>query len=538
MVKDIKKHKNGLSYDLNGFKYIHINGSPRERGKAYGFFSGEDFKIVQDVMKFNCYESFGKTWEFFIDATVTNLKDKIKKDFKEFYEEMEGITEGINESGFTKTTLDEVITWNNSFTILDSWYGSQSGSNNKEGGGQPDRCSAFIACGDYTTDGKIVCGHNSFTNFIDGQFMNYVVDIKPEKGHRILMQSQPAWIWSGTDFFVTEKGIIGTETTIGGFKEYENNYPISCRIRQAMQYGNTLDDYIEILLKGNSGDYANTWYLGDINTNEIMMFELGLKYHNIQRKKNGYFIGFNGTYDPQIRNMECNNQGFFDVRRHQGARRVRLTDLMEENKGKIDLELAKELIADHYDVYLKKENPCSRTVCSHYELDGREYMSQSDRPLPFQPRGAMDGFVVDTNMTKKMKFCGRWGSSCGIEFDAEKFFDEHRQWIDQKPYVKTRPSQPWTDFEITDNDKEIRSSTNDSKTSTSDSDSSSSTSTSDSDISSSTSTSDSDISSSTTTSKKSKKDKKSRKKKGNKKSKTVKNKNKKILLEEDFIEEE
>ena len=218
-----------------------------------------------------------------------------------------------------------------------------------------------------------------------------------------------------------------------------------------MQYGATLDDYVEILLKGNSGDYANTWYLADINTNEIMMFELGLKYHNIERTKNGYFIGFNGTFDPKIRNMECTNQGFFDVRRHQGARRVRLNDLMEGNKGKINLEMAKKLIADHYDVYLKKgNNPCSRTVCSHYELDGREYMSQADRPLPYQPRGAMDGFVVDSTMAKNMSMCGRWGSSCGIPFDAEKFFDEHRQWITQKPYVDSRPTQPWTDFKVMD----------------------------------------------------------------------------------------
>lgn len=448
---DIKKHKNGLSYDLNGFKFISIKGSPRERGRALGYFSGKDFKKVQEVLIFNCYENYGKKWEFFIESCKTVFNDKIKNNFPEFYEEMEGITEGINDAGFTKTTLDEVIAWNNYFTIVDSWHNSQGGIGSKEGGGQPDRCSAFIACGDYTKDGKIVCAHNSFTDYIEGQFMNYVIDIQPEKGNRIFMQGQPGWIWSGTDFWITDKGIIGTETTIGGFKEYENNFPISCRIRQAMQYGNKLDDYVEILLKGNSGDYANTWYLGDINTNEIMMFELGLKYHNIERKTNGYFIGFNGTFDPQIRNMECTNQGFFDVRRHQGARRVRLTDLMEGNKGKIDLEMAKKLIADHYDVYLKKgDNPCSRTVCSHYDLDGREYMSQSDRPLPYQPRGAMDGFVVDSEMAKNMSICGRWGSSCGIPFVAEKFFDEHRQWINQKPYIDSRPTQPWTDFKVMD----------------------------------------------------------------------------------------
>ena len=153
------------------------------------------------------------------------------------------------------------------------------------------------------------------------------------------MMGFPGWIWSGTDFFVTSKGIIGTETTIGGFIKYENNIPISCRIRHAMQYGDTLDDYVKILLDGNSGDYANSWLFGDTNTNEIMRLELGLRFHNVERTKNGYYIGFNAAYDPRIRNLECVNTGFDDIRRHQGARRVRLADLMDTWKGKINIEI-------------------------------------------------------------------------------------------------------------------------------------------------------------------------------------------------------
>ena len=449
--------KNGISYDLNGFKYISIKGSPKERGYAYGYFSSEDFKKVQEMMKFMCFNDYGRTWDFFIEAGVKVLKNVIKENFLEIYQEMEGITEGIIAGG-TETTLDEVIAWNNYFTLLESWYSTYDNeggtgrvkSSRKEGGGQSDRCSAFIAVGSYTKNGEIVVAHNSFSNFIDGQYFKYIVDIQPEKGHRILMQSLPGWIWSGTDFFITGKGIIGTETTIGGFLPYEQKFPISCRIRKAMQYGNTLDEYVDILVEGNSGDYANSWLFGDTNTNEILRIELGLKYYSVERTKDGYFVGFNGTYDPQIRNLECSNQGFDDVRRHQGARKVRLTDLMEENKGKLDVELSKIIIADHYDVYLKKENPCSRTVCSHYELDAREYMSQADRPKPYQPRGVLDGFIVDTALAKKMSFIGKYGSSCDIPFNANDFFNKHRQWIHLKPYVFDRPFQPWTEFKIYD----------------------------------------------------------------------------------------
>ena len=260
------------------------------------------------------------------------------------------------------------------------------------------------------------------------------------------MQTSPCWIWSGTDFFVNSKGIIGTETTMGGFIAYENNIPVGYRIRQAMQYGNTIDECVNYLLEGNSGDYANTWYFGDTNTNEIMKFELGLKYHNIERTTNGYYIGFNAPYDPRIRNIECVNSGFDDIRRHQGARRVRLDDLIQEYKGKINIDVAKLIISDHYDVYLKKENPSSRTVCSHYELDAREFMSDPSRPKPYAPRGAVDGIVCDSEMANKMGFIARFGSSCGMPFNASEFCNENRQWKYLEPYLKDRPSEPWTIF--------------------------------------------------------------------------------------------
>lgn len=442
------KIKNGISYDKNGWKYISIKGNPKERGYAYGYLCASDFKEIQKMLKFLMVEAYGQEWEYFIQQISQDFKEMTEQEFKEFYEEMQGITEGCCANG-CKTTIDEIIAWN-FYCSIPYWYSLKSESHSgKEGGGAPDKCSAFMAVGDWTEDGKIVCAHNSFCDYIDGQYNNIVLDLNPDKGHRFIMQTSPCWIWSGTDFFITAKGIIGTETTIGGFIPYEKRFPIGYRIRQAMQYGNTLDEYCEILLHENSGDYANSWLFGDTNTNEILRIELGLKYHNIERTKNGFFIGFNAPYDERIRNLEVKNSGFYDIRRHQGARLVRLGDLMDEHKGKLNLDIAKQIISDHYDVYLKKEdNPCARTVCSHYDLDAREYMSDPSRPKPFAPHGAVDGIVCDTNMAKKMSFMGRFGNSCGQAFDKEVFCKNHRQYYKFCPYLKNRPSEPWTEFSI------------------------------------------------------------------------------------------
>ena len=455
-MTEIKKIKNGIRYDLNGWIYVSIKGAPRERGYAYGKLIANDMKEVRRILDFTIYTDFGVKWDFFIKAAGKYFTPKIKEKFPEFYEEMVGFAEGANMS------INEVVAWNNYFTLTEGWWANMpeeesievkgTASSNvgaSREGGAAERCSAFIAVGDWSSDGKIVCAHNNFSNFIDGQLAKYVVDLNPSKGNRILMMGFPGWIWSGTDFFVTSAGILGTETTIGGFIAYQDNIPISCRIRNAMQYGKKLDDYEKMLLDGNSGDYANSWLFGDTNTNEIMRIELGLRFHNTERTKNGYFIGFNAPYDARIRNLECVNTGMDDIRRHQGARKVRLADLMDEHKGKLNIEIAQKIISDHYDVYLNKENPCSRTCCAHYELDAREYMSDPSRPKPFQPRGALDGNVVDSTMAKNMSFSLRWGNSCGIPFDANKFCSENRVWDYLLPYLHDRPQQEWTTFRIT-----------------------------------------------------------------------------------------
>ena len=52
-------------------------------------------------------------------------------------------------------------------------------------------------------------------------------------------------------------------------------------------------------------------------------------------------------------------------------------------------------------------------------------------------------------MAKNMSFSLRWGNSCGIPFDAQKFCSENRVWDYLLPYLHDRPQQPWTTFGIT-----------------------------------------------------------------------------------------
>ncbi len=431
----------GWRFDKHGWVYVHIEGKPYERGVQYGYLVADELKEILRVTEFAAYWNTGKHWKFFKDAAVRMYAKRIPPGIMA---EIKGIAEGARKRG-VKISWQDVLTWNLYYELTEYWWPHAKGSG---AGTHRGRCSAFIATGKATVDGGIVMAHNSWCDYTLAQFFNEILDIVPEKGHRMFMQSAPGYIFSMTDFFVTDAGIVGTETTIGGFKEYDpKGLPEFVRVRMAMQYADSLDEFVRIMLKGNNGGYANSWLLGNIHTGEIMRLELGLKYWSVSRKKSGYFIGFNAPWDPRIRNLECTNTGFADIRRHQGARQVRLTQLMRKYYGRIDAEIAKKILADHYDVYLKKINPCSRTVDGHYELDPRQFMSQIGRPIPFEPAGTVDGKVLTSAMARKMSFWARWGSSSGMAFNAERFLREHIQWEFLRGYLKDRPSQPWVLFQ-------------------------------------------------------------------------------------------
>jgi hypothetical protein len=292
-----------------------------------------------------------------------------------------------------------------------------------------------------TTDGGIVLGHNTMSSFYYPD-CNVILDILPEKGHRILMQSVAGLIHSETDFFITSAGLVGSETTIGGFFPFdEKGVPEFSRMRHATQYASGIDEWCEIMKTGNNGGYANAWLIGDINTNEIARLELGLKYVGFEKKKDGFFTGSNVAEDLRILRFETKSSEL-DIKVSSVARRVRWKQLMKENAGKINLELGEKFEGDHYDTYLNTNTPDMRTLCSHPNLDPDPYGVD----IPYSPWGTLDGKVVDSKMAKQMSFVARWGSACGIPFNAKSYLEEHLQFDWMTGLIKDRPTQPWTIF--------------------------------------------------------------------------------------------
>src|SRR6202158_3283697 len=184
-----------------------------------------------------------------------------------------------------------------------------------------------------------------------GERWNMIFDIKPIRGHRILMDGLPGVITSDDDFGINSAGIMITETTITGFASFDPaGSPEFYRARKAMQYSNSIDDYVSIMLDGNNGGYANDWLIGDNKTGEIALFELGLKEHSVRRTRDGYFVGSNFPVDPKLAKLETN----FDFSNKQGSplsRKQRWEDLLKEKKSVIDAEIVKQMEGDTYDSF-------------------------------------------------------------------------------------------------------------------------------------------------------------------------------------------
>jgi hypothetical protein len=236
-------------------------------------------------------------------------------------------------------------------------------------------------------------------------------------------------------------GIVITETTITGFHGFDSNgVPEFVRARKAMQYSASIDDVARIFKEGNNGGYANDWLIADTRKGEIASLELGLKNVTLDRKTDGYFVGSNFPINPKLAAEETDFP-VDDPGVSGNARHKRWEQLMAENKGKIDVKLAEQFLADHVDSFSGKTEPSERTLCGHVELSPR---GMGAWQTPFGTAGAVQNKATDTQMAAKMEFTAAAGHACGMDFLAAKHLQQHPEQSWEKPALRDMKAYPWT----------------------------------------------------------------------------------------------
>ncbi len=172
----------------NGWTFVHLQGAPHDIGFQNGYLLAPE---IDDTLKVTILEQTHdnkKDWQFFRDAAQNMMWPHIDQEYRE---ELQGIADGANAHGVKLDLWDVVamnaaMEWGYYVKEYDRLHGIKTASL-----GVPEHCSAFVATGSYTRDGKIVIAHNNWTNYLDGERWTIVFDIVPAKGKRMLMDGLP-----------------------------------------------------------------------------------------------------------------------------------------------------------------------------------------------------------------------------------------------------------------------------------------------------------------------------------------------------------
>ncbi len=352
-------------YPKAGWVYLHIEGAPYERGYQHGYLMAKEIEGYIDRCA-AVLNSKSRQDGWVEGRTATNSLFLRGFD-EEILTEMRGIADGAAAAGGKyngkKIDLMDIATANVTVELGELHGAVEVMATGLEMlGFKPpvyfdrdrdvpanDHCSAFAATGKATRDGHMVIAHTTFWPITLAEQTNVMLDIQPKTGHRVLMQSYPGGIESGTDWYQNDAGMVLTETTIGQTPFNRDGTPVAYRARKAIQYGGNVDEVVRYLSTKNNGLYTNEWLIGDGKNDEIAMFELGTYKTKLWRSsKNEWFAGAEGFY------WGNNNAKDVDVRLEAMAvdgapqrtafspapRDVKWLELYDKHKGRIDEQFA------------------------------------------------------------------------------------------------------------------------------------------------------------------------------------------------------
>jgi hypothetical protein len=426
----------------NGWTYVHLQGNPREIGYQNGYLLAPEIDDMLKVVILEAQHDYKKDWPFFRDAAQNIMWPHIEQEYRE---ELQGIADGATAHGVHIDVWDVVgLNAANEWEYYNDQYDKEHGI--KTAQLVPEHCSAFVATGKYTKDGKVVIAHNNWSTYMEGERWTIIYDIVPAKGYRMLMDGLPGVIHSADDFVINAAGFAITETTISHFSGFDTaGIPEFVRARKAAQYSASIDDFTRLMKEGNNGGYANTWLVADTARNEIGRLELGLKNVNLERSTDGYFVGSNFPINEKLIREETDFNPK-DTSQSSVARHIRWEQLMAQNKGKIDVAAAERFLADHYDSYEKRDDADERSLDGHIDLSPR---GDQGWVGPYGTAGAVQNKAADAAMISKMTFAAAAGHACGKDFKAAEFFKAHSEYQWQEPLQKDMDAYPWTTFSST-----------------------------------------------------------------------------------------
>lgn len=359
----------GFRYDDRGWIVVHVEGEPYARGYQHGSLLAEE--IVAYIAKLAIQENQKEP-----AAGWASLRGRADLLFlrgfdAEQLEEMRGIADGAARAGarYEGRAVDllDIVTLN---SIIDLDYAASgikvtphalSGKSFLGAAEEMDipdtrhKCSAIAATAPATADGGVVFGQLFMWGGYTGVHFNVLCDLVPTKGQRLVYQTFPGGIHSGTDFYLNDAGIVFGETTVAQTPFDIRGTPQASRARRAAQYARSIDDVVRILSERNNGLYTNDWPIADLNTGETAIFLLGTARSKLWRSSErpapfgtpGFLWANNNARDNAVRHEYAvqPDDAPFDIAFGAHNRDLAFREFYHRFKGRIDAENTLQLLA-------------------------------------------------------------------------------------------------------------------------------------------------------------------------------------------------
>jgi hypothetical protein len=420
-----------------GFDYIHLRGSADEIGYNHGKLLWEKIERGMAAYAYLTEMRYNMNWD------ICRLQGASYWPYvpDEYREEIDGIVRGAREMNAKNpdgAVIDrwDIMAYNSMWDIwwrsspppiVDKYWPFLDDSSRE----MIHHCSAFVATGNITVDGGFVMAQNLWMPYYLSPSFAVFADIVPPTGNRMLIELQAGMIWSGTEWYMNEAGIVVAETTLGNAPYQWGNMPAFIRIRQAVQYSDSIDDFKNYMLTDTNGAYCGDYLVADAKTNEVAILELGSYEYELWRSSDGenFHGSCNYPWDPEVRDEMMEPEGW-----EHGSypRYVRLKQIEEKYYGQIDTDIGKRALGDHWDTVEERVNKYSWT------LEGRVENASG------YPHGAMDGKVTNQTMTLNHEVWAKFGFPSFEDFIASEHAREHPDYA--FPNLIDIISQDWTTF--------------------------------------------------------------------------------------------
>lgn len=431
--------------ERDGWIVLHQQGAPFQMGFQNGWHLKEE--IADQIRRLRVYVEGavpGHDWGLFRHAAEDVYWPRVEGEWRE---EILGIFEGARGRGPFPFDLTDIVALNG---YLETLYSYQPWLELKDRmhpprGDERGGCSAFVATGSYTRDGRPVLAHSTWFAYITAGW-NVLRVVHPATGIPFLAQGSPGTLDSGTDFYLNAQGIAACETTITGAYTFRpEGRPNFVRSRDAIQYGSTIDEWAFRISRDTNGGMPNDWLLFEAATGTAARLELGAFAHVLERTSDGYYVGSNvATHDAVRRETSFDYE---DLTNSPCARNLRWHQLMAEHRGRIDAAAARSFLADHRDVRTDQDSPSRATICGHVEVEETGLIEWGWGSL--YPGGALDAKVVEASgLLDGGRFWARHGKPCGGRFDARAHLNTTSDYAWEAAFPdRDLVPHPWAEFQ-------------------------------------------------------------------------------------------